>query len=94
MQQYLCNEAETKKTFFIDNENSIWIHTGDIGKIDEDGFVYILGRMKRIAMYKIQDDGIVFKIFPDYIEHIICSYEEVKESAVILVKDHNQLHPH
>ena len=38
-------------------------------------------------MYKTQDDGIVLKIFPDYIEHIICSYEEVKESAVILVKD-------
>lgn len=91
MQRYLCNEAETKKSLFIDNENSIWIHTGDIGKIDEDGFVYILGRMKRIAMYKTQDDGIVLKIFPDYIEHIICSYEEVKESAVILVKDHVHL---
>jgi long-chain acyl-CoA synthetase len=44
MKGYYKNPESTAET--IDSEN--WLHTGDIGKIDSDGYVYITGRMKEI----------------------------------------------
>ena len=39
---YLNNEEKTKET--IDDEG--WLHSGDIGKVDKDGFIFITGRIK------------------------------------------------
>lgn len=43
---YLKQEEETRKT--LDEEG--WIHTGDQGRVDEDGFVYITGRLKELIV--------------------------------------------
>ena len=43
---YLNNEEKTKEA--IDNEG--WLHSGDIGKIDKDGCLYITGRIKGIML--------------------------------------------
>ena len=44
---YFNNENETLET--IDDEG--WLHSGDIGRVDKDGFLYITGRMKGINTY-------------------------------------------
>jgi len=45
---YYKNEEETKQT--VDNEG--WLHTGDIGYIDDDGDVFIVDRIKELIKFK------------------------------------------
>lgn len=44
---YLNDEVKTKET--IDDEG--WLHSGDIGKVDDDGFLYVTGRIKGLLEY-------------------------------------------
>ena len=83
---YLDNEEETKKICDRDEENRLWVHTGDLGFVDEDGFVHFVGRIKRI--YITQDaDGTVYKLFPQRIEETITEYPEVDMCAVVVELD-------
>lgn len=83
---YLDNEGETKKICDRDEENRLWVHTGDLGFVDEDGFVHFVGRIKRI--YITQDaDGTVYKLFPQRIEETISEYPEVDMCAVVVELD-------
>ena len=83
---YLDNEEETKNICDRDDENRLGVHTGDLGFVDEDGFVHFVGRIKRI--YITQDaDGIVYKLFPQRIEDTITEYPEVDMCAVVVELD-------
>ena len=77
MAGYLNNPEETSKVIKKHDDGTIWIHTGDIGKIDTDGNIYIKGRIKRM----IVSNG--SKIFPSVIENIIDKNENVVRSAVV-----------
>lgn len=81
MQGYLDEEEETSKVLRKHNDGNIWLHTGDIGCIDEDGFIYFKSRLKRM----IVSSG--YNIYPSYIENIINKHEYVKTSTVIGKKD-------
>lgn len=50
MKEYFCNSAETAKTIRRHKDGLDWIHTGDLGFVDEEGFVHFKGRIKRIYM--------------------------------------------
>ena len=54
-----------------------WCHTGDIGYIDENGFIFITGRQKDMI---VLDNG--KKIFPEEIEHILMDLEYIKDVLV------------
>ena len=83
---YLDNEEETNQIFDRDSQNNLWLHTGDLGFVDEDGFVHFVGRIKRI--YITQDaDGTVYKLFPQRIEETITEYPEVDMCAVVVELD-------
>jgi long-chain acyl-CoA synthetase len=58
-----------------------WLFTGDMGKIDEDGFVYIVDRKKDLIIVK----GI--NVYPREIEELIYMFENVEAAAVIGLKD-------
>lgn len=75
---YLNNEEESKKVFFIDKNGNRWVRTKDLGRITEDGLIYIEGRMKRII---IRPDG--HNISPFAIENIINKNENVENCAVV-----------
>ena len=62
------------------------MHTGDLGYIDEDGFLYVTGRIKRIMITR-GADGISTKMYPDRIEEVINSHPAVKICCVIGVPD-------
>jgi long-chain acyl-CoA synthetase len=58
-----------------------WVYTGDIGKIDKDGFLFITGRKRRMLILKGQN------IFPADIEQVIATHPRVAEVKVVGVPD-------
>lgn len=86
MIEYYKNPQATEEMLFHDDAGVLWTHTGDLGYVDEDGFVYITGRIKRSAL-TVDEEKIVYKLFPQRIEAEMRSYEEVADCAVILVAD-------
>ncbi len=81
MMGYLNEEEETKKALREHKDGKIWLHTGDIGCMDEDGFVYFKSRLKRIII----SSG--YNIYPSYIENVINKHEYVSTSTVVGVPD-------
>lgn len=80
MKGYINNPDETNKV--IEERNGVrLLHTGDIGYIDDEGMVYVIGRIKRII---IRPDG--HNVFPAYIENVIIKHPCVKECVCIGVK--------
>ncbi|MEN8908189.1 MAG: class I adenylate-forming enzyme family protein [Clostridiales bacterium] len=58
-----------------------WLHTGDIGKIDEDGYIYILGRKKNVII------SCGYNIHPEEIEEVLLDHPHVKEAYVYGIED-------
>ena len=88
---YLNNRQATDEVCRMHNDGRIWVHTGDLGYIDEDGFLFFTGRLKRIYMTR-GEDGTIYKIFPVRVEELIGSVQEVKKCAVAVVEDEQLLH--
>ncbi len=78
---YLDNPEETAQTLRRHADGRIWLHTGDLGKMDSDGFVYFCQRMKRMII----TSG--YNVYPSQLENIIDGHEKVLISCVIGVKD-------
>ena len=78
---YVDNPEETAHTLQRHSDGRIWLHTGDLGKMDEDGFVYFSQRIKRM----IVTSG--YNVYPGQLENIIDGHEKVLLSCVIGVKD-------
>lgn len=78
---YKDDETETKKLFRTHPDGSVWIHTGDMGYMDDDGFLFCQGRIKRMIMTVI--DGAVYKIVPARVEEVLDGHESVYESCVV-----------
>lgn len=77
MMRYVNDEAETVQTLRYHEDGKLWLHTGDIGYLGEDGLIYFKQRMKRI----IVSSG--YNIYPSYIESVINTHEAVLTSIVI-----------
>lgn len=71
-------------------DGKLWGHTGDLGYVDEDGFVYIKGRIKRI--YMVKASGSIYHAFPARVEQIILEDPEVYQCAVVAIDDDAVLH--
>ena len=78
---YMNNESETANTLRRHADGRIWMHSGDLGKMDEDGFVYFSQRIKRMII----TSG--YNVYPGQLENIIDGHEKVLLSCVIGVKD-------
>ncbi len=87
MNKYFGNDEETQRSIVFDDSGNKWIKSGDRAKIDEDGFIYIVGRIKRMALAKELEHNSMVKIFPDYVEHLLSKYDKIEKCAVIIVAD-------
>ncbi len=76
MEGYWKRENDTK-----DIIKQGWLHTGDIGVIDKDGFIKIVDRKKEMVLVS------GFNVFPNEVEHVISSHPKVLEVGVIGVPD-------
>lgn len=72
MKEYYHNLSETLKTL-----KNGWLHTGDIGRVDNDGYLFITGRKKNMIIRKGQN------IYPSDIEDLLSTHPQIAESAVI-----------
>ncbi|KAG7031989.1 4-coumarate--CoA ligase-like 5 [Cucurbita argyrosperma subsp. argyrosperma] len=77
MKEYLRNKEATEAT--MDKEG--WMKTGDLGYIDEDGFLYIVDRIKEL----IKHNG--YQVAPAELETILLSHTEILDAAVIPAED-------
>ena len=81
MMGYINHEAENKSTLRLHEDGYTWLHTGDLGMMDEEGFVYFKQRIKRMII----TSG--YNVYPSQIENIIDSMDEVQMSCVIGIPD-------
>ncbi len=79
---YYNNEEETSKVLKKHEDGRIWVHSGDYGYMDEDGQLFIEGRLKRMI---VRHDG--FKIYPNLIESVIQKSSYVHEVCSVGKKD-------
>ena len=78
---YYNNEEATREILRKHADGKMWIHSGDIGYVTEDGFVYIVDRIKRMIIMS------GFKIFPAEIEQVLLKHPAVVDCAVVGMKD-------
>lgn len=77
MKGYLNDLEATERT--IDKEG--WLHTGDIGYIDEDDELFIVDRLKELIKYK------GFQVAPAELEALLLSHPKISDAAVVPMKD-------
>ncbi len=77
MAGYIHNRRETRQTLRKHKDGRVWLHTGDEGYMDKDGFIYFKGRSKRMII----SSG--YNIYPNNIENVIDSHPDVSMSCVI-----------
>ncbi len=78
---YLDNPEETANTLRLHGDGRTWLHTGDLGIMDEDGFVYFRQRIKRMII----TSG--YNVYPSQLENILEGNEAVQMACVIGVPD-------
>lgn len=87
---YYKKEKETNSIIKVHADGIRWLHTGDLGYINEDGAVFVTGRIKRIVMTR-GNDGNPTKMFPDRIENVIYSHKDVDLCCVIGIADKERI---
>lgn len=78
---YLDRPQETADTLRTHEDGYVWLHTGDLGFMDEEGFIFFKQRIKRMII----TSG--YNVYPSQIENIIDGHPAVQMSCVIGVKD-------
>ena len=91
MSGYFENPKETDNIIKTHADNKKWIHTGDLGSVDQEGFLTFHGRIKKIYLTKGSDNN-VYKLFPMQIENELIKNEEVLECGTIVVPDQEKIH--
>lgn len=81
MKEYMKHPEETAQTLRRHADGLTWVYTGDLGVMDEQGFIYFRGRAKRM----IVTSG--YNVYPGQIENILDANEKVQMSCVIGVPD-------
>lgn len=81
MKEYMNHPEETAQTLRRHADGLTWVYTGDLGIMDEQGFIYFRGRAKRMII----SSG--YNVYPGQIENILDAHEYVQMSCVIGVPD-------
>jgi long-chain acyl-CoA synthetase len=81
---YIDDPSATAESLKRHRDGRTWLHTGDIGHRDADGFFYFRGRLKRM----IKSSG--FNVYPTEVEQVIGRHPAVAEACVVGVPDPSQ----
>ena len=81
MMEYFKQPEETGKVLKIHDDGLLWVHTGDIGSVDEDGFITISGRIKRMIL--TFEDNVCHKVFPKLLEDEYAKCACIKAISIV-----------
>ena len=81
MMEYVKHPDETAQTLRKHDDGLTWMYTGDLGMMDDEGFIYFRGRAKRMII----SSG--YNIYPGQLENILDAHEMVHMSCIIGVPD-------
>lgn len=81
MKEYMGHPEETAQTLRTHSDGLTWVYTGDLGTMDNQGFIYFKGRAKRM----IVTSG--YNVYPAQLENILDAHKLVQMSCVIGVPD-------
>ncbi|MBR4777221.1 MAG: AMP-binding protein [Lachnospiraceae bacterium] len=81
MKEYIGNPEETAQTLRTDENGRKWLYTGDLGMIDEEGFVFFKGRAKRMIIAS------GYNVYPNQVETVLEENPMVEKACVIGVAD-------
>ena len=81
MAGYVEDPQATAETLHRDPDGGVWLRTGDLGRVDEKGFVYFSGRIKRM----IVTSG--YNVYPAQVEAVLEAQDLVERACVIGVPD-------
>ncbi|MBR3350168.1 MAG: AMP-binding protein, partial [Solobacterium sp.] len=81
MKGYMNNPGETAQTLRLHEDGLMWVYTGDLGIMDDEGFIYFRGRAKRMII----SSG--YNIYPAQLENILDAHEKVQMSCIIGIPD-------
>ena len=79
---YYNNEEATNDVIRVHKDGTKWVHSGDMGYMNEKGSIYIVDRVKRMI---VRFDG--FKVFPSLIEKVITSSPNINACCVVGIQD-------
>ena len=83
---YKGDEEATRSVKKVHSDGKMWLHTGDIGYVDEEGYVVLSGRARRVIVRQ------GFKISAYTIEDKLCEHPIVKECVAVEVNDEHEEH--
>jgi long-chain acyl-CoA synthetase len=81
MREYWNNHEESGRTLRREGDGRVWLHTGDIGYMDEEGYVFLTDRKKDL----IKPGG--YQVWPREVEEVLASHPAVAEVGVAGVPD-------
>lgn len=74
---YLNDESETNDALQMHSDGYVWLHTGDLGYMDQDGFIFYKGRQKRMIIVS------GYNVYPSHVESVIESHPAVLQCTVV-----------
>lgn len=77
MMGYLDDEKETNEVMHIENDGNVWVYTGDLGYMDEDGVIFFVQRKKRMLIVS------GYNVYPSHVEEIIMNHKDVLLCGVV-----------
>ncbi len=77
MMGYLNDESETNTALQVHKDGHVWLHTGDLGYMDSDGFIFYKGRQKRMII----TSG--YNVYPSHVEEVIEAHPAVLQCTVV-----------
>lgn len=86
MKEYYADKKETESVLIKDDNDIIWYRTGDLGHYNDDGELFIDGRLRRIIMAS-DENGQPTKIFPEKIKRVILNNDLIDKCEIITIPD-------
>ena len=78
---YLDNQEETRLALQTHPDGKLWLHTGDLGSMDHDGYVRFIQRLKRMII----TNG--YNVYPTQLEAVLMAHPQVEACCVVGVAD-------